>query len=894
MRSSIRTVRRRGSSVLVIRGGPGIGKTSLIEHALEFAEGVRLVRARGTAAEQEIPFGLLNRLFMPLANHLDGLPDPAAEALASIFGRRPGPAPGPLLLCMSVLQLLSAAGRGAPTLVVVDDLDRSDGESRAVLACVARRLTVPSIGIWVTTSVPVGEDQDLQDLPELPLAGIPGRAAAELLRRSANAPIPPWVARRLISDTGGHPLALAWLASVLPRDQITGRRYLPEPLPVPARVALWYRERARRLPASARTSLALLAAEPRLDPVALDRAIARLEGDPDRTSHRVPAGQPPGQGSVLARAAIYWALAPRQRRRLHRAIAEVVDPVASPDLQAWHRALGSEAPAGSIAAELESTAAIAAHRDSWARGAEFLERAAELSPAPADRIRRWVASAEAHLAAGHGSRAEAIAGRIAESGVRGPWLDRLRGRIAFDDGYYGEAAAALARSAAGFRDPAIARELRLWQLLSATRGGANRGHDLDPRRGGADRDARDPGARVAAFLDLLGDATDRTHLGALPRGTVAGGMIWLIWFRLAFEASLARWDLWALHVASEVWVGTARSIGARSELATALAHRCIVLTLAGELGEAAARLREARRLLTVHGGGEARRSIDAAALLLRAWRGARSGVEGRAGKIREGAAMRRDGAATAWSWYAEAVLASGLESYGAAARAAARASEGPPVPAALALPELVEAASRLGDRRTARWAVRQLEEAMGATEAPWGRGILARSRAVATNGTRAERSYREALGHLEQAGAVPDLARTHLLFGEWLRRERRQREARTHLREAQGLLRELGAEGYARRAWHELRATGAHSRRSRVEQGAALTPQELRIVELAAQGASNPEIAATLFISRRTVEYHLSKVFSKLGITTRTQLVRSVGRPGPWGNGALSQSASVG
>jgi DNA-binding CsgD family transcriptional regulator len=876
------------SGVLVVRGTAGIGKTALLQYAIESAPDLALARAVGVESEMELAFAALHQLCAPVLDHLDRLPDPQRDALAITFGLSGGPVPDRFLVGLAVLGLLSEAAEDRPLLCVVDDAQWLDKASAQALAFVARRLLAESLVMIFATREP---GEELRGLAELAVEGLQDADARELL-----ASVTPWslderVLEQIVAETRGNPLALIELTQGLSPAQMAGGFGLPEALPLQGRIEERFRARLEALPPDAQRLLLVAAAEPTGDPGLLWRAtealgIASSMVEPAEAAGLLEDGTRVRFRHPLVRSAVYQAASLQQRREVHRALAEATDADADPDRRAWHLAEATAGPDEEVAAELERSAERAQARGGLAAAAAFLARAVALTPDPSLRADRALAAAQTKIQAGaldavQDLLAAAQTGPLSE--LQQARADLVRAQLAFVTSR-GSDAAPLLLSAAERLDP-IAPELARATYLEAFAAANFAGRFSRP--GGSLLDvahaasAAPPGARSPADLLIEGlgaNITQRNAAGlpmvrealdALGSNMPAGHEPHLL--GLAFLAAVHAWDDVACETISERWATLCRKAGALSELPLALNSRALALMFVGDLAGAAALVDEVQAATEAAG-------IDFGpygAMGLAALRGDEAGASALIEASVSEATRRGEGQRLTGAQWANAVLCNGLGHYDRALAAAQQASDGrSPVFTIWALPELAEAAARLGEREVVRSALEWLAEIARVSASDWAQGIEARSRALHADGEVAEELYREAIERLGRTRMRLELARAHLVFGERLRRERRRVDAREQLRTAYEMFTTMGAGAFAGRAGRELRATGERVRKRRAETRDELTAQEAQIARLARDGIPNADIGARLFISRRTVEYHLSKVFTKLGISSRHELER--------------------
>ena len=885
------------SRVLVVCGEPGVGKTALLQFAFGSASAFRVVRAVGVESEMELAFAALQQLCAPMLDRLDRLPAPQRDALGVAFGLRAGNAPDRFLVGLAVLSLLSAAAEEQPLVCVVDDAQWLDRVSAQALVFVARRLLAESVALLFVTREP---SEDLDGLPTLVVEGLRDGDARALLGSAVRVPLDERVRERLVAETRGNPLALLELPRGLTPAELAGGFGLLDALALSGRIEDSFRRRLAGLPVDTQRLLLVAAAEPVGDPVLVWRAAGRLgiavKAAAD-TDGLLTIGASVTFRHPLVRSSVYRAASREERQTAHRALADATDPAVDPDRRAWHLAQATSGLDEDVASELQRSAGRARRRGGVAAAAAFLERATELTPDPARRAERALAAAQAKHQAGAFDPALRLVG-IAEAGslteLQRAQVDLLRGQIAFALNRGSDAAPLLLEAAQRLEplDPSLARETYAEALAAAMYAGRLANGDAVLEVAKAARATRRAGARSrpprAGDLLLDGEAlliTERPH-GAMPmlkralsafRGDDLSNDEGLRWLWLACVAAIHLWDDESWRVLSDRYVQLARDAGALTVLPLALNYCAGCRVCAGEFASAEALVEEAREVSVAIGNPD----VSISGLNLAGWRGR----EVEALRLFEAsdrdAAGRGEGRRIGAGRYATAVLYNGLGRFERALTAAQEALEYPRELATShwALPELIEAAIRSGKPEPAADALAQLSETTSASATDWALGLEARSRALLTEGEAAETLYREAIERLERTRVRVELARGHLLYGEWLRRERRRLDARAQLRTAHALFTEFGMEAFAERARVELQATGEHARKRTVETRDDLTPQEAQIARLAAEGAANQEIAAQLFISASTVDYHLRKAFRKLGVKSRHQLKQHLLQP---------------
>jgi DNA-binding CsgD family transcriptional regulator len=886
--------RTRGgqSNVLVLRGESGIGKTALLDYAIDAAFGFRVVRVVGVESEMELPFAALQQVCAPVLDRLQRLPGPQRDALRVAFGLSAGDPPDRFLLALSVLSLLSDAAAERPLMVVVDDAQWLDRASAQQLAFVARRLLAEPVALLFAQCEP---DPALRGLPELVVDRLSGDDARALFRSAIHARVDKGVEQRLVAEARGNPLALLELPRGSTAAQRTGGFGLPFAMPSPRRVEVSFRQRLATLPADTRQLLVVAAAEPVGDPVLVWRAAEVLgiraeAAEPAEAEGLVEFGTRVIFRHPVVRSVVYQAASLNERRTAHRALAQVIDSELDPDRRAWHRAQAASGPDEEVACELERSAGRARGRGGVSAEAAFMERAAALTLEPARRAERALAAARAKIGAGAFDDAlellaTAEAGPLTE--LQGAQVDRLRAETTFAACRGTDAPPLLLKAAKRFEplDAALARETYLEAITAAFFAGRLASDGALLEAASAAR-AAPPAPQPPRASDLLLDGlalmvTEGRGAGVsvlrracsafrIQEITTDDGLRCL----LAAGAAGMLWDAEAWDVLTARLIKLARDADALTLLIFALTTRSAVHVFAGEFLTAASVVEEAGAIASACGSGMSLHGT----LMLAAFRGR----EDEATRLIEAAGRRlsvtREGMGLTCGAWAMAVLYNGLARYDDALAAAKDAGDHPNNLryAGWALGELVEAASRTGHSELGADTLRRLSELTRASGTEWALGIEARSRALLSDGEAAERLYREAINRLSRTRVRVDVARAHLLYGEWLRRERRGLDARNHLRQAHELFVQFGADGFAERARVELKATGEHARKRTVQTRDDLTPQEAQISRLAAEGQTNQEIAAQLFISPSTVDYHLRKAFRKLGVKSRTQLAHHV------------------
>jgi DNA-binding CsgD family transcriptional regulator len=881
-------VRAGRGGVLVMHGEAGVGKTALLEYAVEAGRELRIARTVGVEAEMELPFAAVQQLCSPFLYLTERLPQPQYDALEVAFGLRTGPAPDRFLVGLAVLGLLAEAAEEQALACAVDDAQWLDSASARTLAFVARRFVAEKIALVFATRE-LGET--LSGMPELHVAPLERRDARALLDSVLPVRLDERVLERIVAETRGNPLALLELPRGLSPTQLAGGFGLPTTAPVSAGIEDRYTRRLAELPPAARRLLLVAAADPVGDPALVWRAAERL-GIPESAADAVESGELLSLSPRVAfrhplvRSAVYRSAEPNARREVHRALAEATDREVDPDRRAWHRAQAAGKPDEEVAAELERSAARAQARGGLAAAGAFLERAVALSPEPRTRARRALVAAETKLQAGALDDALDLL-RTAESGAAVDDVLRahahlLRAQVAFAARRGSDAAPLLLAAARELQavDSSLARATYLDALSAATFAGRLiQGGGLVEISEAALASPR-PEKPQPSDLLLQGLAVQATEGYAVAAPLLKEALDafqreadlspndarWL-WF--ASLISLFMWDDDAWMVLSTRQLELARRTGALSALAFLLGSAIAVYAFFGELRTAGFLVEEQRAATEAIGVA----ADPSGALSLAALRGREAEFSELIRTTIGDAEARGEGIALTNAEFLSGGLYNGLGRYEAALAAVLPAErfyrEGPAI---WALTELIEAAVRLGQPERARRAFERIQETTRAAGTDWALGIEARLGALLSDGDDADALYLEAISRLGRTRIRVQLARTRLLYGEWLRRERRRLDAREQLRTAHEFFRDAGMEAFAERARLELEATGERARKRTVNTLDQLTPQETQIARLAAQGETNRAIAAHLFISASTVEYHLRKAFRKLGVKSRTQL----------------------
>ena len=887
------SVRDGFSATLVITGCAGAGKTALLGYAADSALDMRVCGITGLQTEIGLEFASLHQLLVPFLPWIGELPGPQRQALQVAFGQAEGPPAGLFLVGLAALTLLARAAEEQPVLCLIDDAQWLDADSARALAFVARRLYADRVGMVIAVSGPESERM-FEQLPAVSVSGLPAAEASQLLRSVAPAPVDAQVVDRILTDTERIPLALVEVGAEFSADELAGRAVLPEPMPLGRRLEDRFRRKAAELDPDIRALLLLVAAEgcgnravvwqaAQQDGIDADAAAAAAEsaGVIELSAGTIRFRHP------LIRSAAYHIASDTDRRRAHQLLSAAADPDWDPDLRAWHRSAAATGPDESVAVELERAADRAQARGGYAARVALLRRSAELSGDGGRRAARELRLASAELISGHPETAHDLVAaalpQLADSRTQA-LAERLRGDILFVQGRAGEAAQVLAGAARSLApDYRGAREAMASALRAAIWAGPAETQELAKAAQTFPRPDRSEASVADLMLDGYAARFTAGYAAAIEPLRAAVGRLrsedldlltGLQWYGMGIVGAGSLWDDSLLDITGR-FLDAARSQGALTVMPVALGFRGIADCLTGALAEARDRGTEMREILAC-GGSRRVLGIDNLSeglVLVYTGRLAEAKAAGIA-KMRESTAHGVRGVASiGQAIVAMADVAAG--NYDAAVdNATTVVRDDLPFLAELVLPELIEAAWRTGRRAEAASAFATLSERALAAGTCRALGVRARCAALVSEDDRAEHAYEEAIGYLEHSSAAVELARAHLHCGQWLRRSKRRRDARRQLRAAYGMFDRMGAEEFAARAATELSATGERAEPRAEATTADLTPQEARVAGLAVDGVTNNQIAAQLFISPRTVEYHLRKVFRKLGVSSRSQLAR--------------------
>jgi len=887
-------VRGDESAVLVIRGEAGIGKTALMHYCARQASGCRLVQIDGVESEMKLPLAALHQLCTPMLSGLPALPEPQQRALQVAFGLAAEPAPDLFILGLAVLSLLAEYAAARPLVCLVDDAQWLDEASSQVLGFVGRRLLAEPVGLLFAVRE-AADERLFPGLSALTVEGFTDEDARALLTAAVPGHLDKRVSDRIVAETGGNPLGLLELARGMSEAELAGGFLGPPQASLPGRLQGQlqdhYLRRVRVLPGPAQQLMLLAAADPTGDATLLWRAAQTLGLGPDAAAP-ADAGQLLNIGSKvrfrhpLVRSAAYVAGSPEDRRAAHLTLAAATDAQADPERRVWHLAVAAAGPDEDVAAALEQAAAKIQARAGLAASAAFLQRSVTLTAEPGRRAERALAAALANLHAGAFDTALSLLAQAeADSAddLQRARVEQLRGRVSWASVSGREAPALLLQAARRLEslDAELARETYLFAWVAS--------HVADPLAGPGGllevsraAQAAPPPAGAPRPCDLLLDGLTRMILqgsaaaeSAIRRAVAAflddqvSGEDWLRWGIIAQMAAVGVWDFDGWVALSTRHVEFARASGALAPLSVALNARGQVATMCGDF-ETATSLAAEKDVVNEVTGIRLAATCD---LLLAGYRGRPAEAEPLFAATTEDAMARGEGLAVQMANWSAAVLYNGRGHYAEALAVVEPMTEESYSPLRIqwVLPELIEAAMRTGRADLARQALDRLSAMTAIEGSDWAKGLEARSRALVSGGQEAEQSYAEAVERLGRTKLRPDLGRAQLLYGEWLRRQHRRLDARHQLHAAYHLFAAIGADAFAERARGELLATGEKVRK-RTADTHQLTAQEEHIVRLARDGRTNHEIGAELFISTRTVEWHLRQVFAKLGITSRREL----------------------
>jgi DNA-binding CsgD family transcriptional regulator/glycosyltransferase involved in cell wall biosynthesis len=884
---SLLTRTRAGESgALVLYGPAGIGKTTLLDYAADPASGVQVLRVGGVESEFELQFAGVHQLLGPVLDHVGELPEPQREALESALGRVGGDASDRFIVGLAVLTLLSHASAKTPLLCLIDDADILDEASAQVLGFTARRLDSESVLMLFASTLPV-TGTPLAGLPTLEIQGLSSEASSELLDLTVTSTLADEVRARLVLELEGNPLALLELVDDLTPMQLSGAAALPAVLPLTDRLRDAALRDVRVLPANVQRLLVLVASDRSGEQDLLERAAELLDLEPATFAAAAAilrSGRQITFRHALVRSAVYASASDEDRRASHLALAGAMDPVADRDRSIWHTAAASTPPDEGVANDLEVAASLAKRGGGHAAAAAYLELAARFTADEPVRLGRLIDAAQELVDSGDLQGASALLARMAPEQLDDLQRARVRAVNAELELATGEwRSSDLLLHAADELEPfdlPKARKAYLQGFMTALFVGRLGPHDgvVDAARAVravpaiVSDEANGTGLLLEGYGLLFGEGAVAAAAPVLRRALdVIHRRGDLDSLGAAYQAALEVWDDDALHSLAQRRTDVARATGALVTLPAALSQLGYFELLAGRFDVAESCYQEASEMIRSTEGTGVVGSSQIGFLSLAVWRGEESRARLLAEVCASDGVARGLGAFVGFARYASSILDLGLGNYRAALDAAQNACMDSMLVTRV-LPELAEAAVRCGEPAVASTAADKLAESTRASGTEWALGMLARTQALVADDAEAEALYRAALDHLSGCRARTSLARTHLVYGEWLRRRRRRVDAREQLRTACVMFESMGAGAFARRAETELVATGERARRRTPETILSLTPHEWRIATMVSEGMRNSEVAAQLYISPRTVEYHLGKVFRKLGVSSRTEL----------------------
>jgi DNA-binding CsgD family transcriptional regulator len=887
------SARHGRSGVIVFEGDAGMGKTMLLEYAAESAGDLSVVRIVGVEAEQSFGFASLHRLLLPFPGAIEELPAPQRGALKCAFGLSTQSPADLFLVGLAALTLLADAAVPRGLLCVIDDAQWLDPESLQTMGFVGRRLGAEGIALVFGIRTPSDGLPALAGLRSLVIAGLPDSAASELLAGATPDPLDPDAVRRIVTETGGCPLALTELADELVISPRTGTREFFDPIPVGPRLEAHFRRQAEALSPEAQLFVLIAAVEGSGD-VAMVRRVAMdlgcdAECEDEAVRARLLVTEPRLEfRHPLIRSAVYGAARQTDRVKVHRALASLINRDLQPDRWARHAVAIATGPDEGLARGLEAAAHQARERGGFATEAAMLTQAAEFSEDVSRRSERLLKAAKAATTAGLYQPASALVTE-ARPELADPLsmaqAQQLEGRLRIPLGQPHTAAALLLAAAQQFLtlDADLARE----SMLEAFDAFLISQHLTDGTTGPILAQAAQEIRRTSNEPELADRLLNATTLllGSGYRPAVNELREAVRQFRMGptTVSEITQWHNYGTWFADELlddrsyqaWVdrveATARDMGALDALSVALVAAANHNIRAGRFADAEANFVEAAELASARlGRSEVWRLLD---MELHAWRGNEKETRRTTSALIEGGLAFGTGSTLFQAHRALAILHVGAGRYAAALDAAEYSTSRDALGwTSQSLHLVVEAGVRSGARGAAERALAELEMRAQASGTHWALGLLARSQALITENDTAEALYERAIAELEQCLVVTDLAHAHLVYGEWLRRQKRRLDARVQLRKACDMFETMGALGFSERTNLELAATGERARQRTPDKASELTPQERQIATLAGQGVKNSEIAAKLFISAHTVEYHLRKVFRKLNVNSRYEL----------------------
>jgi DNA-binding CsgD family transcriptional regulator len=883
------------SAVLVISGEPGVGKSALLEDARDQAGGMRVLSGAGVESEAQLPFAALHQIVRPVLGHVDSLPQPQAAALRGALGLAAGVGEDRFLVSLAVLSLLAEAAEERPLLCLVDDAQWLDDASADALVFVARRLEAEGIVMLFGTREGDVRHFEAPGLGVLQLGGLDPAAAETLIDRSAGVALSSELRDRLVAETGGNPLALLELSSALSEAQLSGTEAVLAPIPVSARVEHAFLARVNRLPKETQTLLLVASADDSGELATVLRAAGHLGATAEALDPAEQAGLVHVRAArielrhPLVRSAVYQAAPLSRRQAVHGALARALDGDAEADRRAWHRAAASVEPDPSVGEELEEAAERARRRSGFAAASLAFERAAALTVDEEHRARRLTAAAENAWLGGRVERAlmllEGARPLVSEPFQRAD-IDRFLGLIEMTRGVPADACQLLLRAATEVAPTDGDRALQLLNiagLAAAYAGDREAAVAIADLAQGLHAEETPFGRMLTQLLVGLGAYAEGDFADAAPmlREALAlaeeldddAASTEPVALLFAGRAALYLGDDQATYRTHREAAARARASGALSIVTQILPRLAISELWAGRWASGSANAREGVQLAREIGQHDLVAQQLVLLALVAALRGSEDECRSLAAESRELASARGLGIVLELADWALTLLGLGL---GRAEEALRRCRE---ISSTLVVfwggLDRIEAAVRAGEPETARAWLDVFELWAESSATPWGRAVALHCRALLSDDeSETERLFLAALDAHGEAARPFECARTDLAFGEFLRRVRRRVEAREHLRAALDRFETLGATLWAERARVELRASGQTARKRDPSTRNSLTMQELQIARFVAEGRTNREVAAQLFLSPRTIDFHLRNVYRKLGITSRTALAR--------------------
>lgn len=883
---------RHGSAgSVVVRGEPGVGKSALLEALVADAGGALVLRTQGLEVEAPLAFAALHRLLRPVMRLRDGLPTPQARALRVAFGEEDGPSIEPFLVAVATLSVLTAAAEEQTVLCVVEDAHWLDPATADALLFCARRFGADRVLLVLSARDSIATPFRPDGIDELVLAGLEPDAARVLLEQRLGAVPAPEVTGRLILETGGNPLALLELPAELSTDQLGGSAPLPTQLHLTTRVEQAFLDRSRQLPAPEQTVLLLAAADDTGDLPVLRAAASDLGVDEQALEAAVASGLLYVDGGVvhvrhpLVRSALYQAATGEERRRVHRALAEALSGRGDADRAAWHLASAADGPDPDVVAALELAGSRAERQGAYVSALAAYDRAAALTTATPQRAALTLAAARNAWACGQTTRARELlvgARRLATDPLLLSGIARLQGRIEVNLGSATDAHRIFVEAAHAIHeiDPSRALEMAAAAAIMRTYGAAEgtvlEAGELDVELADGDAPRTVCLKQMLVAMTRAGRSDWRGAVTALDIAVAAGDAVDDVdVLGNLGNAALQLGDDRAQQHFYALALSRAREAGAVMAVVYALQRLCFGHLVAGDWTAVRGSAEEALALSTSLG----QRALTAPSL---AWLTLLAALQGRddydslLADLEEVVARHPLGILTdpvhdLTRWAKGARAAAGGDHFGEVHHLSRLRL---PVLARMGAAERIDAAIRAEEPNLARDWTEELSGFAEATGRPWAVAAVAYGRAMTADPDDAEALFAEAVTHYAGAGRAYGQARAHLAYGEWLRRVQRRVDAREHLRHALETFRDLHADPLAERATAELRASGETARKRDPSTLVKLTPMELKVAQLVSQGLSNKDVAAQIWVSPRTVAFHLRNVFAKAGVTSRGELAQ--------------------